>query len=525
MSSRGGATSFSRRAFLSQAAGVSLFPYAVDPPAVSQPSRREAAYRVRLRAAERYRRPAAVRHRTNGDEERYGNNLANFSKGLPHNVRGEMSVAAYGAFVDAVTSGRAEAIERIRLGNAARLVNPQAAFCYVLEGPDPQELALDPPPAFESEATAAEMAELYWQALLRDVPFASYTSDRTAEDAARDLAAWGVLPSGAAADLFRATVPGVTTGPYVSQFLWHDVRQGALVSDQRIRVAVPEVDYLFTSGRWLAVQNGEVSGRNQLDPVPRYIRTGRDLASYVHHDYTFQAFLNACLILLAGRGAADRANPYLYSRTQAGFCTFGDAHILDLVARVANVALKGAWYQKWLVHRRLRPEEFGGRVHRVRRDNADYPVHRRLLDSRVLDAIARRSEGTYFLTQVYPEGAPLHPAYPAGHAVIAGACATVLKAFFDESMVLADAVVPDESGRELHPYEGPVLTVGGELNKLAVNISLARNFAGIHWRSDAIAGLRLGETVALEILADMGACFLEPSGLAVTTFDGRVIRA
>ena len=27
-----------------------------------------------------------------------------------------------------------------------------------------------------------------------------------------------------------------------------------------------------------------------------------------------------------------------------------------------NRALKAAWYQKWSVHRRLRPEEFGGRL-------------------------------------------------------------------------------------------------------------------------------------------------------------------
>jgi hypothetical protein len=33
------------------------------------------------------------------------------------------------------------------------------------------------------------------------------------------------------------------------------------------------------------------------------------------------------------------------------------------------------------------------------------------------------------------------------------------------------------------------LTVGGELDKLAGNVSYGRNFAGIHWRSDASAGL------------------------------------
>jgi len=38
---------------------------------------------------------------------------------------------------------------------------------------------------------------------------------------------------------------------------------------------------------------------------------------------------------------------------------------------------------------------------------------------------------------------------------------------------------------KLIPYVGPPLTVGGELNKLATNIGQGRNWAGIHFRSDA----------------------------------------
>jgi hypothetical protein len=47
---------------------------------------------------------------------------------------------------------------------------------------------------------------------------------------------------------------------------------------------------------------------------------------------------------------------------------------------------------------------------------------------------------------------------------------------------------------------------------------------GIHWRSDAVAGLRLGEAVALSILGDMKECFNERfRGFSLTTFDGREI--
>jgi hypothetical protein len=60
-------------------------------------------------------------------------------------------------------------------------------------------------------------------------------------------------------------------------------------------------------------------------------------------------------------GSVKLANPE--HPTQSGVVTFGAPDILDQVARSANAAMKAAWYHKWLVHRRLRPEEAGGRVH------------------------------------------------------------------------------------------------------------------------------------------------------------------
>ena len=38
-------------------------------------------------------------------------------------------------------------------------------------------------------------------------------------------------------------------------------------------------------------------------------------------------------------------------------------------------ALKAAWAQKWLVHRRLRPEAFGGRIHLTKTKTGSYPIH------------------------------------------------------------------------------------------------------------------------------------------------------
>ena len=95
-------------------------------------------------------------------------------------------------------------------------------------------------------------------------------------------------------------------------------------------------------------------------------------------------------------------------------------------------------------------------------------------------------------------GSPAHPAYPSGHAAIAGACVTVLKALFDESRKLRFPLQPTRDGKDWGSFDPnlPAPTVGSELNKLATNVAMGRNFAGIHWRSDAWQGLQLGESVA-----------------------------
>src|SRR5207247_2031178 len=128
------------------------------------------------------------------------------------------------------------------------------------------------------------------------------------------------------------------------------------------------------------------------------------------------------------------------------------------------------------------------------------------------------------LPMAYPEGSPCHPSYPAGHAAVSGACSTILKAFFRDDVPFPAPVQPSEDGVRLVPFELGRLSIGGELNKLASNISIARNFAGIHYRSDASAGLALGEAVALSYLADMRRCLTEDfDGFTIPTFGGEVV--
>ena len=62
-------------------------------------------------------------------------------------------------------------------------------------------------------------------------------------------------------------------------------------------------------------------------------------------------------------------------------------------------ALKAVWHQKWFVHRRLRPEEYAGRVHVRRRRGADYPIHSDVLESEALRRVSDRF-GSDLLPQV-----------------------------------------------------------------------------------------------------------------------------
>ena len=121
----------------------------------------------------------------------------------------------------------------------------------------------------------------------------------------------------------------------------------------------------------------------------------------------------------------------------------------------------------------------------------------------------------------------MHPSYGAGHATVAGACVTVLKALFDDTYVIPNPVVATPDGLSLVPYTGPDadrLTVGGELNKLAANVAIGRNIAGVHWRSDYAESVKLGEALAISVLRDQRLTYGEDfQGYSFTRMDGTKI--
>ncbi|NJM33219.1 MAG: hypothetical protein HC848_10700 [Limnobacter sp.] len=65
--------------------------------------------------------------------------------------------------------------------------------------------------------------------------------------------------------------------------------------------------------------------------------------------------------------------------------------------------------------------------------------------------------------------------------------------------------------------------MGGELNKLASNVAMGRSMGGVHWRSDNTRSLRLGESIAIEILRKRTMEYAErPVSFTFRTFDRQV---
>jgi hypothetical protein len=518
-------------------------------------------------------------HPTNGEENDYRKNghptyIANYSKGLRHNKLGEVDRESYESFLRAARNPSFQEWDKVQLGTFEephfRLFNPLAGLTFPLQGPDPAGLAIPPPPRIDSREGAFDIAENYWMSLVRDVYFGDFdTNDRVAR-AADDLSSYRgifgyrngkVTPE----NIFRGPWAGVTKGPYVSQFALrgtripafdYEVEDGWIIQgwgnkiDQRILTAKPGKDYLTDFKEFLFVREGHDIREGDFcsvdyDSTARFIRSPRDLANWVHYDdLPLQEFPNAVIILnhqappcqrvvpdpaavlFGGSAPFDAENPYKGSPTQEAFFNFGPFHPEGLITEVVLYALRAVWFQKYYVHRRLRPEEFGGLIHVQKTGKAEYPIHHDILESEVFDEPEFKRRDSFLLPQAFPEGCPTHPSYGAGHATTVGAQATILKALFDETYVLPNPVISNKEGTKLERYRGPdrdELTVGGEANKLASNIAFGRNFAGVHWRSDALESVLLGEKVAIELLRQRSNIYPENFDVVFTKFNGEKV--
>lgn len=495
----------------------------------SMTRRRDRARQLRVELADSHAQTFALQHPNNGDEDLYAdrNYFASFSRGLPHNALGEVDPAAYRELLGAIDAGTFEAFEAVPLGGTIKLGNPLQAYSFLLEGQDPWGFALPPAPTFASEQFAAELVETYWMALTRDVPFSQYGSDPLVAAACADLSRLsgfkGPKEDGRVTPrtFGRAGLPNEFGGPRLSQFSLLDVPNGSLAPViQLTRAPKANLDFMTDYDEWLSIQNGKKSPKERVfEPQRRYALTARAWFEAFRNYTTFQTLINAAEILLEmGPNALDPANPYRVSKKQTGGVSFGREDIRGLIGRVWTPVDTLAGFQKWVVHRRPKPEQIGGRVHNQLLGRAQYPFHPELLDSRVLTEIHAK-QGSFLVSQVLPTGGGQQPSYTQSCATFLGAGVTVLKWFFNEDFVFPKPVQPSADGMRLTASTDE-LTVGKELDKLAGG-AFAANFNGSHFRSDTTEGLRLGEAFALSLLSDHVRLYPEKfAGFSLRKFDG-----
>lgn len=483
------------------------------------------------------------------------------------------------------------------IDQAATLNDPQCGYSRERVGPEPEQLNMPPPPRVLSASAAAEFTELYWMALQRDVSLELLETDDNGASAVAELKEVFTRGLNDVSDpgrlrlgldlpvennqlrldkhtLYRCGLKDEDQGPFVSQFFLHDVPFGTFTVVQKQFPYASGLDYLTDHRNWLLAQNTgydrfgrSYSGDNDFGDnhaayeangtVQRRIGTMRDLARFVNKDALHEAYFNAALLLSNWKAKVDAGNPYrdLYKR-QGAFGTLGDPNLLALVSEVATRALQVVWRQKWIINRRLRPEAYGGlmQMQRLGFDDGSGPETRPyglpdwVFETEAAQAILnqrreRHEAEAYFLPVAFTAGSPTHPAYGAGHATVAGACVTVLKAWFQEDDPIApmikaathpqtraklDVLQPKKTLGDLPVYAGGderAMTVGGELNKIASNVAMGRSMGGVHWRTDNTRSLRLGEQVATVMLARHIADYSEtPVNMTYTNFDRHQVK-
>jgi hypothetical protein len=509
-------------------------------------------YRKQEAQAEKVSPPVAP---DNGDFALYTDHSGTWSKTLQHSALGIVNPTSFNSFTTALTNADFADFQNILVGNPggtnvnAQLNGPQTSLAFDLEGLDSHATTIDASPTIASAQTADEEVEHYWAAMLRDVNFTDYDGNATVAAAVTELNNLTYIKSTAnneypfpvtAKNLFRGQIvpgDGNIPGPYLSQFLLQPRAFGALPVNMMFKVFSPNQNFMTSPTEYLNVVSGfPPTGQLQLDPTLRFLRNGRDLASYTHVDVLHESYFLAFLLLLSLNVPLNKGNPYNGSRTEHGFGTLDGADCSATLPEVATRALKAAWFHKWIVNLRPRPEDYGALLQAHFTNQNPMPqaaahLHADALNSQAV-AKTLTQFGTRLLPQAFPEGAPTHPCYPTGHGTVAGACITVLKYFFDCTLPIqpllqaahTDVMQTSEDGLSLVPYTGTdaaSLTINGELSKLAHNISFGHGIhAGIHFRSSSRASILLGEQVGISVLNDRTLGYNEPFTINITKFDG-----
>jgi hypothetical protein len=433
-----------------------------------------------------------------------------YRKGLPHDKNGLVNTKQFKRLVLALHEHDRDRLSSVKV--TAPLNNPATAWSHTLTGAPVNSYAYNVLPAFHSDTMGAYMAELYAMALTRDVPFRDYPLSLEVKTCCTHLNELVTFPQVRGKitpyNVFRGTMAGDLVGPYISQFLYVDVPGTYGPMSQRYPVPEVGTNYLTTWDAAVVAQSGVADPPSIPMGAPRYIITGRDLASYVRN-HLLETYVHTHRILQSIGAPRNKS-----------LSEVSDWDVTATLNEVGRNALLAAWSSKWR-SLNLCPEAYAIEVERVFRIEANYfGVASELLNSKLLPYV-RECTGSCILSQASPSGAPHYPSMPSLHATVAGASITVIKFFYDVDSIIA-MVAPSPDGSTL-VETGLTTTIGYELDKLASNVGAARSWEGANYHAGTIAGLKLGEEVALSSLGDLIHRYSNPLTVTLPKFSGRMV--
>lgn len=445
--------------------------------------------------------------------------FALYSKGMPHDSLGFVDKEAYCKYIHALINKSVHDLNNVPKGGSLKQVDPSASFNENMPS-IVKCLDLGVVPKLDQPLFASNLIEVYNMAYCRDVPFNDYATSPNITTSINSLSQLSEYTGPAITNttIFRGLSQGDVIGPYISQFLYLDYNEGGVNTFNQRKLTYGPPDFMTTLPNAVSVQNGTVL-ESFGAPLPnRYILNGRDLAIAVRQDEPYLLSYRAMLIMYT---LGIPLNSDLPNNPNIGaFINFGKADVVSALGEVTRLAGLACWcYKQRALF--LRPEEAGIIVERTRLNSPNNPpISEEITNNSIIDEIFNINNN-HLLPQAYPEGCPLHPSWPSGHACFSAAQVIVLKFFFKTNITM-NLLMPDATGQNLVP-SGIQSTVRNELDKLISNCGYGRCWAGIHYRIDMQKGIKLGEKVGIEFLRKLVTSYPQKVKVTIKRYNGKSV--
>lgn len=420
-------------------------------------------------------------------------------------------------------------------------------------------LQLPPPPQMAAPELAAELAELYALALIRDVPFSALRDphcviwvdgrtrftlhellceirslswfDRRCEGAlAPESEARRAQRLGRDGQLTLGRLFGAGDGPGTSLSLFHWVDRSA-PDLQDTSGAAPDAEAPMSAWvDWVARQSGAAlalptAEAEELSPLD----TPRQLVERLQAAHPCRVFYNAALMLIARGTAFD---PGL--DCGAGEDPVSAQRLLALMSEAAERAFEAVMRHQSRADRPSPPAVTAARVGGLlARDDlrpgkgdplrgaaeelrtyAPNLLHWIELANRQGQRQPRRSLA-HMLPEMTAGGVPPQAADSALQVVIAGALSTLFKALFDTRPAPRLRMATDPE---------PGIDIGREVERLARDIARAPVIFGAQFPAETHQNLRIGEALALQVLQGWVRGLPQGVSMEMTDFDGHALR-